>query len=443
MYQHITSQRRSASIESAGRAAFPLLVLVAFLVATSDAQTLRYHAQFVLAHDPNCTTPSCDHNAGGIAINECGQVLGGSNFPEADSVFVWDPHAGFRFLFDENGSSDGIGAAEGINERGDVAGSTALGACVWDAAGDVYHLPVVDSGYGGRAYDINNRGEVVGSGGWGGLRGMMYWSAETGMIHIDDMLGVCWCSALYEINDSGVACGYATSFRGDEAVLWTLAGGLVSIRDDNAAVIAYEAVAINELGQVTGDGASYTLGSEGFFWDPATGVQGLGFIDPPDPLAWHINWPADINDLGQVVGESFTYHRMRGPRARAFIWDAQNGIRDLTLLADRWTLQQPYQHEPGFWGAMAINNRGQIIVQSWATELIILHPFLLADMNCDGGVDLFDIDGFLLALFDLTAFPAAYPDCRHEGWAADLNQDAAVNFFDIDPFVDCLLGVCP
>ncbi len=63
------------------------------------------------------------------------------------------------------------------------------------------------------------------------------------------------------------------------------------------------------------------------------------------------------------------------------------------------------------------------------------------DMNCDGMVDFFDIDPFLLALFDPAAYVVAYPAC--DPLNGDLNNDGGVDFFDIDPFLNCLFnGVC-
>ncbi len=61
---------------------------------------------------------------------------------------------------------------------------------------------------------------------------------------------------------------------------------------------------------------------------------------------------------------------------------------------------------------------------------------LRGDTNCDGVLNFFDIDPFVLALFDPAAYAAAYPDC--EIASADLNADGQVNFFDIDPFVAAL-----
>jgi hypothetical protein len=60
------------------------------------------------------------------------------------------------------------------------------------------------------------------------------------------------------------------------------------------------------------------------------------------------------------------------------------------------------------------------------------------DLNCDGAVNAFDIDPFVLALTDPTGYAAAFPDCDQR--LADANGDGAVNAFDIDPFVLLLTG---
>ena len=58
---------------------------------------------------------------------------------------------------------------------------------------------------------------------------------------------------------------------------------------------------------------------------------------------------------------------------------------------------------------------------------------LLGDLNCDGAVNTFDIDPFVLALTNPSAYTAAHPDCPITN--ADANGDGDVNAFDIDPFV--------
>ena len=63
----------------------------------------------------------------------------------------------------------------------------------------------------------------------------------------------------------------------------------------------------------------------------------------------------------------------------------------------------------------------------------------MGDVNCDGRVDMFDIDPFVAALTDPGGYVQAYPDC--DCTLADVNADGSINAFDIDPFVALLAGV--
>ena len=60
------------------------------------------------------------------------------------------------------------------------------------------------------------------------------------------------------------------------------------------------------------------------------------------------------------------------------------------------------------------------------------------DLNCDGQVDFFDIDPFVLAVTDPAAFEEQYPEC--DLLNADANFDGGVDFFDIDCFVALIMG---
>jgi hypothetical protein len=68
-------------------------------------------------------------------------------------------------------------------------------------------------------------------------------------------------------------------------------------------------------------------------------------------------------------------------------------------------------------------------------------PGAHGDANCDGTVDFFDIDPFLMALFNPPLYAATY--CSGDVCAADANDDGTVDFFDIDPFLNCLFSGCP
>ncbi len=63
------------------------------------------------------------------------------------------------------------------------------------------------------------------------------------------------------------------------------------------------------------------------------------------------------------------------------------------------------------------------------------------DTNCDGGIDFFDIDPFLLALFNPAQYASTF--CGGSICAADIDCSGQVDFFDIDPFLACLFTACP
>jgi hypothetical protein len=71
-----------------------------------------------------------------------------------------------------------------------------------------------------------------------------------------------------------------------------------------------------------------------------------------------------------------------------------------------------------------------------ATISFTVSALLRGDLNCDGLVNNFDIDPFVLALSDAAGYAAQYPDCNIDN--ADIDGDGAINNFDIDPFVDCV-----
>ncbi len=72
------------------------------------------------------------------------------------------------------------------------------------------------------------------------------------------------------------------------------------------------------------------------------------------------------------------------------------------------------------------------------TALLCEPPAAIGDLNCDGAVNFFDIDAFVLAITDLAGYEVAYPDC--DIMLADCNGDGDVDFFDIDAFVMLITG---
>lgn len=74
----------------------------------------------------------------------------------------------------------------------------------------------------------------------------------------------------------------------------------------------------------------------------------------------------------------------------------------------------------------------KVITAIYATQ------YALGDVNCDGVVNSFDIDPFVLALLDPDGYAASFPNCDIN--LADANGDTFINSFDIDPFVALILS---
>ena len=58
------------------------------------------------------------------------------------------------------------------------------------------------------------------------------------------------------------------------------------------------------------------------------------------------------------------------------------------------------------------------------------------DLNCDGVVDLRDVNAFVLILYNPTEWQITYPRCP--ALNGDINGDGWVDFGDINPFIELL-----
>lgn len=81
------------------------------------------------------------------------------------------------------------------------------------------------------------------------------------------------------------------------------------------------------------------------------------------------------------------------------------------------------------------------LIESTRSRIMMPSPEIrvlqLGDMNGDGHVNNFDVDGFVLALADPDEFMRQHPDLEPI-LLGDCNFDGALNSFDIDPFVNLL-----
>jgi hypothetical protein len=94
-------------------------------------------------------------------------------------------------------------------------------------------------------------------------------------------------------------------------------------------------------------------------------------------------------------------------------------------------------------GDMSLPPFGTVHIQKLHLEgEVAVWPLWYADMDCDGVVNAFDIDPFVLALIDAAGYANLYPNCKVD--LADCDHDGQVNAFDIDAFVACIVNNgCP
>jgi hypothetical protein len=85
--------------------------------------------------------------------------------------------------------------------------------------------------------------------------------------------------------------------------------------------------------------------------------------------------------------------------------------------------------------AVAIASDGLLLVGNSETLKAYVAP-VLGDLNCDGAVNVFDIDPFILALTDARRYARRYPNCHRS--LADVDGDGTIDAFDLVPFLDQL-----
>jgi probable HAF family extracellular repeat protein len=155
----------------------------------------------------------------------------------------------------------------------------------------------------------------------------------------------CCAGATLAILASGTAAGPAPIYTAQD--LGDLPGG----RDRS---IAYD---INDSGQVVGDSYAAT-GRRAFLWEAGSGMTDLGDL----PGGADHSYARGINHIGQVVGES----AHGADSSRAFLWEAGRGMTSLgdLLPDDRFSVD-------------AINDSGQMAGYSLPRNARYPHPLLL------------------------------------------------------------------
>ena len=158
------------------------------------------------------------------------------------------------------------------------------------------------------------------------------------------------------INESGQVAGTLNG----RAVLWTPSGAPLDLGTLGGA--SSRAYAINAAGQVAGSSTTATGATHAFLWTPGQGMQDLGTL-PGGTLSI----ARGINDRAEVVGQS-TRPRVdpldpRGPVTHAFRWTLAVGMEDLGALG---SLNASIAYD--------INNIGHVVGRAYSVDREIFPP---------------------------------------------------------------------
>jgi hypothetical protein len=125
-------------------------------------------------------------------------------------------------------------------------------------------------------------------------------------------------------------------------------------------------------------------------------------------------------EISLMPGESYTF-------THDFTFDSTSWSNQEDIKIVAWA-QKPLASKP----AQVFNSA----TMTWPFEPLVTND--PGDMNCDGELNTLDIEPFVMALTNPTAYQFYYPDCDVN--LADINDDGAVNTLDIEAFVDLLTG---
>jgi len=258
-----------------------------------------------------------------LGLNNAGQVTGtlSTNAGASSRGFVWTRRTGIIELA-TLGGDNGYGAA--INDRGQVAGGSdtpdgTAHAFRWNPGGGLEDISVFP---GAGASGFTSSTAIGGSGlvtGWGLAAGgdphAFAWTRKTRLIDLGTLGGT--SSYAVAVNDKDQVAGYAM-VPGDawHAFIWSPGSGMKDLgvgggRESFAS-------AINNSGQVVGVINGWA-DQRGFSWTRADGLVRFGTLGGPSSSA------SDVNDKGQVVGGA----TVGSGALRAVIWSAREGLVDL------------------------------------------------------------------------------------------------------------------
>jgi len=239
------------------------------------------------------------------AINDGDTIAGYSNsYTGHDHAVLWI-NGVVQDLGTLPGGDDSFAFA--INTSGQVAGAASspitsyLQAILWSKAHGMQNLGALVTAGSSEAVAINRFGKVVGisDAADGGMHAFV-WTKAGGMQDLGTISGSTYSSA-NGVNDRGEIAGYANcGTTCGHALFWSSSGTLQDL-GALGGLNSY-ATGINNSGQVVGWVAYHGVGDHGFIWSQSAGAQDLNHLIDANS-GWVIQTAYAINDNGQITGD--------------------------------------------------------------------------------------------------------------------------------------------
>lgn len=92
---------------------------------------------------------------------------------------------------------------------------------------------------------------------------------------------------------------------------------------------------------------------------------------------------------------------------------------------------------PGGWKDLCgFGASGDFVIRAIISTAV--PDFQKGDLNCDGSIDIPDVEPFVLALLSARKYKEKYPDCDRQ--LADVSEDGTIDLTDVEPFIELLIG---